>query len=402
MRVNLPHAGRSQLVFRAGICLLMGAVSVLAQDKVIRLRNQAISTPPKAAAALQSKAVEPPASGLFLVQFIDRLQPPWREELRQLRVELVRYVPDDTFIARFDSASPEKVNRLPFVRWVGPYRPEHKIDSRLRAGERSRVRVLLSPAASARDQAIIRRSLRMLGRETKLRFGNILKGEVTPAQLATLARSEAVLWIEPEPKPKLVDEISSKIVGGDDRAAGTRTVTQQLGFDGSGVKVAVADSGLNNGDAATMHPDLAGRVDKFYYYGSLTDAADEHSHGTHVTGIIAGDAATGETDDGGFLYGLGVAPGSHIVVQRVFDAAGNDELPPAETLTHDAVRAGAVIGSNSWGDDVQGRYDLSAAEFDGLVRDADAATPGDQPYILEFSAGNAGPGAQTIDSPAVG
>src|SRR5205814_9670532 len=69
--------------------------------------------------------------------------------------------------------------------------------------------------------------------------------------------------------------------------------------------------------------------------------------------------------------------------------------------TRDAIRAGAVIGSNSWGDDVQGRYDLSAAEFDGLVRDADSARPGDQPYILEFSAGNAGPGAQTIDSPAV-
>jgi hypothetical protein len=60
-----------------------------------------------------------------------------------------------------------------------------------------------------------------------------------------------------------------------------------------------------------------------------------------------------------------------------------------------------MIGSNSWGDDVQGRYDLSAATFDALVRDADADTPGEQPYILEFSAGNAGPGTQTLDSPAV-
>src|SRR6266700_5702763 len=162
MRVNLPHSGGSQLVFRAAACLMIGAVSVLAQDKVIRLRNQAISTPPKPAARLQPQAVESPASGLFLIQFNDRLQPTWREQLRQMRVELVRYVPDDAFIARFDSASLEQVNRLPFVRWVGPYRPEHKIDSRLRTGARSRVRVLLSPGASAKDQAIIRRSLRML------------------------------------------------------------------------------------------------------------------------------------------------------------------------------------------------------------------------------------------------
>src|SRR5438046_8786530 len=125
MRVNLPHAGRSQLVFKAGICLLMGgAVSVFAQDKVIRLRNQAISAPPKAALALRSQAVEPPASGLFLVQFIDRLQPTWREQLLQMRVELVRYVPDDTLIARSDSASPLQVNRLPFVRGIGPYRTD--------------------------------------------------------------------------------------------------------------------------------------------------------------------------------------------------------------------------------------------------------------------------------------
>ena len=150
MRVNWPSAVGSQLVFRAAVCLLMGAVSVFAQDKVIRLRNQPISTYPKPAAKLQPQVVESPVSGLFLVQFNDRLQPGWREELRQMRVELVRYVPDDAFIARFDAVSLGQVTRLSFVRWAGPYLPEHKIDSRLRTGERSKVRVLLSPAASAK------------------------------------------------------------------------------------------------------------------------------------------------------------------------------------------------------------------------------------------------------------
>ena len=403
MWVNLLHADRSQLVLKTTVCLLIGAIGVLAQDKVIRLRNETIATPPKAAAALQPQVAESPATGLFLVQFNDQIQPAWREQLRQMRVELVRYVPDDAFVAQFSGASPGQVKRLSFVRWVGAFRPDHKIDARLKTSGNVKVRLLLSPRASVKELAIVRRSIRTFTRETKLRFGNILQGEVTAAQLATLAKSDAVLWIEPAPRPRLHDEISSKIVGGDDGAAGTPTATQQLGFDGTGVKVAVADTGLNNGDAVTMHPDLAGRVDAFFHYGSLTDAADEHSHGTHVTGIIAGNAATGETDENGYLYGLGVASGAHIVVQRIFDGVGNFEAPPSnEALTHDAVRAGADIGSNSWGDDVQGRYDISASEFDGLVRDADAGTPGDQPYILEFSAGNAGPGAQTIDSPAAG
>src|SRR5688572_5937820 len=147
MRVNWPLACRSQLFFRAVVCLLITAGTVFAQDKVIRLRNQAISTSPKPAARLQPQVVESPASGLFLVQFNDRLQPDWREQLRQLRVELVCYVPDDAFVARFDAVSPGQVTRLSFVRWVGPYHPEYKIDSRLNAGDHLQVRVLLSPAA---------------------------------------------------------------------------------------------------------------------------------------------------------------------------------------------------------------------------------------------------------------
>src|SRR5438045_5443329 len=111
MRVNLPHAGGSQLVFSAVACLLFGTVGVLAQDKVIRLRNETIATPPKTAAALQPQVAEPSATGLFLVQFNDPIQPAWREQLHRMRVELVRYVPDDAFIAQFSGASPGQVKR---------------------------------------------------------------------------------------------------------------------------------------------------------------------------------------------------------------------------------------------------------------------------------------------------
>ena len=122
----------------------------------------------------------------------------------------------------------------------------------------------------------------------------------------------------------------------------------------------------------------------------------------YCAGIIAGNGAVGETDEQGLLYGLGVAPGASLIGQRIFDAQGGYAPPPSfEQMTRDAKRAGADIGSNSWGDNTQGRYDLSAMEFDALVRDADFLTLGDQPYILEFSAGNAGPGARTINTPAV-
>src|ERR1051326_5961038 len=102
MRVNLGHLGGSKAIPAAVAVLLIGVLGALAQDKVIRMRNQPISTPPKSAVALQLQSVESAVTGLFLVQFNDHLQPAWREQLRQMHVELVQYVPADAFVARFD------------------------------------------------------------------------------------------------------------------------------------------------------------------------------------------------------------------------------------------------------------------------------------------------------------
>ena len=344
-----------------------------------------------------------PLTGLYLIQFTRAVEPQWRETLKSMNVELVKYIPDDAFIAHLDRAGASQIAALPYVRYIGPYKPAHKVHRALSSQPAAQeIRLLLSPKSNARERMELLR-LALGFRSSKSPVGVILRGTATPQQLAAFARSEAVLWIEPVRKPKLLDEIATKIVAGDNGTPGTEAVVQQLGFDGRGVIVAVPDTGLNNGAASDMHPDLFGRVDKFMWYGSLTDASDGFGHGTHVAGIVAGNAATGEKDDNGYLYGLGVAPGAHLIVQRIFDDAGGFQAPPSDAaLTQDAVRAGAVISSDSWGNDVQGEYDLDSAQFDGLVRDADPGKPGDQPYIMEFSAGNAGPSSQTLDSPATG
>ncbi len=321
-------------------------------------------------------------------------------------MDLLRYVPDDTFVARLSGAQLDELEALPFVQWVGRYRPDHKTHESLRVGpgrvadDHPAVSVLMSPTASLAEVATVRGRFAKLQQESRLRFGSVLRGELAPGQLQKLAESDSVLWIEPAPKMRLFDESTAKVVGGD--GANRSTYTMDRRFYGSGVKVAVADSGLHTGTAAGTHPDLAGRVMILPPYGGLTNAADEHGHGTHVAGIIAGDGAAGSVDAQGRWYGLGVATGATIVVQRIFDGIGRYYAPTSfAQLTRDALRAGAIIGNNSWGSDAQGRYDLSAHEFDSLVRDADILTNGDQPYILEFSAGNAGPGPQTISSPAV-
>jgi hypothetical protein len=406
-----------------GVPLALGLILLpfpaASQTRHIRLRNETIATTPaaKLAPAAQFRAqglsAQKPASGLFLVQFDKPLSPAEQAELRALGVELLKYVPDDAFVARFNNVPPDQIGALACVRWVGPYRPDSKIHPNLSAAGRGTlpanqpvaVNVLIAPGATPAEIAGVRSLLSSVQHENRLRQGTVLRGNLDPARLPALAQSGAVLWLEPAPKRKLVDEAAAKIVGGDDGNVGTPTLTQQLGFNGAGVTVCVADTGLDTGNTNTMHLDLRGRVTGFKFYGSLTDGSDGYGHGTHCAGIVAGNAATGETDpDTGAFYGLGVASGARLFIERLFDNEANEASPaPADgDLARDAVRAGAQIGANSWGNDVQGEYDIDAAQFDELVRDADAATPGDQPYILEFSAGNAGPNSMTMDSPASG
>ncbi len=407
-------AGRHLLA--AGFVFI--CLAAFSQTKEIRLRQGFITTTPAMKAAAKARATKKTlsaqASGLYLVQFEHRPTSHERGQLRALGVDLLTYVPDDAFIARFAKVSPDVVQALEFVRWVGKYQPGYRIAPRLtaalqnpalkNAGVSTNVSILVAPGASAAELAQVKSLLAKLNHQTDLHMGAVIQGQMPLANLSVLAQASSVLWIEPTPKRKLVDEAASKIVGGDDGQIATPTVTQQLGYDGSGVTVCVADTGLDTGDTNAMHPDLAGRVTGFLFYGdNITDGSDGYGHGTHCAGIVAGNAATGETDPAtGQLYGLGVASGANLFIERIFDANANaaSPFPSDSTLTRDAVRHGAKIGSNSWGNEAQGDYDIDAATFDELVRDADPGTAGDQPYVLEFSAGNSGPGSETINSPA--
>ena len=84
-------------------------------------------------------------------------------------------------------------------------------------------------------------------------------------------------------------------------------MTEQLGFDGTGVGVAIIDSGVTR-----SHDDLGGnRVVQFVdFVDYLPQAHDGYGHGTHVAGIIAGN---GYDSDGARR---GIAPGAHLIVLR--------------------------------------------------------------------------------------
>jgi subtilisin family serine protease len=83
------------------------------------------------------------------------------------------------------------------------------------------------------------------------------------------------------------------------------------GFDGTGTKVAVLDTGIDTG-----HPDLAGKVVAEQDFSGTGTTTDKFGHGTHVASTVAG---SGAKSDGKYK---GVAPGARLLNGKVLDDEG--------------------------------------------------------------------------------
>src|SRR5271165_5960687 len=124
---------RAAALLSALLFLLQSAAGGRAAS--IRLRNEVIDpdSGTNRAVLAGELRLQTPSHGLFLIQFAGPLDSARRTELRGLGVDLLRYVPADAFIARLNHVAPATLGALKDVRWVGPYRAEHKIHPRLAA-----------------------------------------------------------------------------------------------------------------------------------------------------------------------------------------------------------------------------------------------------------------------------
>jgi serine protease AprX len=134
--------------------------------------------------------------------------------------------------------------------------------------------------------------------------------DVPTASVLALAASDAVQRIA----------LDRPAVGTLDRTgavAGATAARHAYGYDGTGITVAVIDSGVT-----PAHDDLADsggvqRVDRFVDFVNGQSAAyDDYGHGSHVTGIVAGNGF----DSSGAR--AGIAPGARIVALKVLDGSG--------------------------------------------------------------------------------
>ena len=127
--------------------------------------------------------------------------------------------------------------------------------------------------------------------------------------LSGVAQNPNVTYLSPDRKLAGTLEFAEPAVGA--------YTAFQGGWTGSGVTVAVVDSGIQSD-----HPDLRGRVSYAENFApGEFDASDKYGHGTHVAGIVAGDG----TSSSGHAYYYtfrGIAPKANLVNLRAHDSSG--------------------------------------------------------------------------------
>jgi serine protease AprX len=164
------------------------------------------------------------------------------------------------------------------------------------------------------------------------------------------------------------------------RSSGAKNARQRFNRHGSGLTVAVIDSGVR------PHADLpAWRIRKFVdFVNGRTAPYDDFGHGTHVAGIIAGSGAASAALDGPYV---GAAPGVDIVALKVLDGNGagstSDVIAALEWVAANHLLYNIRVVNLSLGHPV---FEPSAT--DPLVQAADALVR--RGIVVVASAGNLG------------
>ncbi|MGD9695950.1 MAG: S8 family serine peptidase [Thermoleophilia bacterium] len=160
----------------------------------------------------------------------------------------------------------------------------------------------------------------------------------------------------------------------------------EFGVRGQGVLIGSIDTGVD-----PANPDLAGKIAGWRDFATgSAQPFDDNGHGTHTIGIMVGGSARGAP--------VGVAPGARVLVAR---AMGADGRGPGS----------ALLAAAQWMTDPDG--DPATADQPAIVNNSWSAPDANDPWFrsmirrwLElgivpvFAAGNTGPGASTIGSPA--
>lgn len=377
--------------------------------------------PIAAAPALDVPADESSEWKHHLVQLAGPPNDEWTNQIEEQGVDVVEPISSYGLFVVGTPEAVENLKTLPFVTWVGPFKPAYRIAPSLSnmTGRISYVSVgVYPPDEVPRVKAALADLNATLVREAEAQDNHNkytrLIIEIDANDLPALAQLPGVRWLEyASPEPGLDGERETQIVvenvhsNGNGLQApipGYRDWLQRVELSGDGIVISICDTGVSRNATNNVngHNDLRGRQTAFVDYTNGLSTRDTQGHGTHVAGIAVGNGATGVIEGpppNNFLLGQGMAPNASFLTQNAL--AG--PWPPANfgVLTRDAVQNNAIIMNNSWRDGAPAGsgYTENSRRFDQLVRDPHPEAGGIQQLVIVFSAGNEGPGEGTITPP---
>ena len=420
---------------------------------LIRLKIAHFSTregaPSFKALHLDGMAYKRGETGTYLVQFISSVRTEWRDEIKKMGGKLYGYVPNHAYIVRINSSKINEIKGLPFVQWVGRYKPAYRISPRLLQAERSDIDgtiMLRIQVYKSGDRYSIADQLKQLGakilRNEQGMYYNYIRIKVPADEakdIATYAANlENVSWVERFYKPTLcvawtrwiiqsyhTSDMGSATAGWKAALAvdATHTPIYYHGIFGQGQIVGDADTGsdwdnmwmyetsgdMNFNGSGTTFSGTPGH--KFVGYQTLGDNHDGASnnetssggtsgHGTHTSTTIVGDSAWHDpSSDGVLARGDGIAPLAQIAFQDISTTPTSGNSEALDGLPSDlnnlflwAYNAGARIHSDSWGS--------SNSNYDTYAQQADQFMWNHKDFLILVAMGNSGPDSGTIGSPA--
>jgi cysteine-rich repeat protein len=293
----------------------------------------------------------------LVLQIREPITPATRLELEQAGVVLKDYLPDHAYVVDLDGATSSKLAELGFVRWVGEFRDEWKLDpefgirefattERRELAERGLHAVIVTLFAGRSKDAVLQRLEEFDGATihfTELVSGNeTISATVTEEQVETLLTLDAVQYVEEAFEAELRNTSVRWIL-----QSNTLNVSPLYdnGLHGEGQIVGILD-----GRADQHHCALDDG--KILHYNS-SDGND--THGTHVSGTAVGDPGT-ETGSRGVAYL------ANMVYNRT-PSFNESSILQRLNLHHSQ---GARVHTNSWGNDGTTNYDSLARGFDSF------------------------------------
>jgi serine protease AprX len=351
------------------------------------------------------------SSNYILIQTNQPLNRDQKSELARLEVEILEYVPEQTYICRYAPSNLDVIRALSYVEWVNIYLENFKVSPKLRsqasAGPTSNNLLTLSPIDRSRSQqpkqvevvlhnnvALTDEVCQQLAAAARLNADDLQIGShsirlsVQPQYLEDLAKIDRVRSIEEYVTPKLCNNVAVGVLKAD--------AAHNIGLEGENQVIAICDTGFDKGSTTDVHPAFKDRVVKLYALGRAI-ANDPDGHGTHVAGSVLGNGQS--TTMGGAIRGT--APKAKLVLQSVLDRRGG--LGGLPFNLNDLFKVpydndGARVHTNSWGAPVNGEYTQSSAQVDEFVwkhRDC----------VICFAAGNEGADSDrngVIDAGSIG